>query len=148
MRRNQYIMIKVGQIYTVRVNNVASEFATSSGSTLPIIGVDLPITLLSKWTLDSTWIHDDEAWRGTLASISTSDRRYADSVREAVQDAMRGKSDNGLAASKGWMWLFSVREARVSRVHTVETDDFRDFSFRRQNRRCIQPYSYTYACFV
>ncbi|WVQ95416.1 hypothetical protein IAU59_002513 [Kwoniella sp. CBS 9459] len=99
----------------------ASEFAAQTGSNLPILGIDLPLPILCQMTLDTAWVNDDEAWRSLLAreSISNTDKRYADSVRDAVKSCKSSES-NGLASSissnaggpAGWMWLFSVREAK------------------------------------
>jgi translation initiation factor 2-alpha kinase 4 len=68
--------------------------------------VDLPLPLLSQLTLDSAWLVEEEIWRGILAGLKTAERTYADSVREAVKE--------GRLRGGGSMWLFSVREARVS----------------------------------
>nr|XP_019050908.1 PEK/GCN2 protein kinase [Kwoniella bestiolae CBS 10118]OCF29838.1 PEK/GCN2 protein kinase [Kwoniella bestiolae CBS 10118] len=103
----------------------ASDFALQTHSTLPILGVDLPPPMLCQMTLDTTWITDDEAWRSLLAKegISTGDRRYAETVRDAVKERKSGGTVNGTlgsgasggGAEKGssaWCWLFSVREAK------------------------------------
>ncbi|WVF67821.1 hypothetical protein IAT40_002582 [Kwoniella sp. CBS 6097] len=93
----------------------ASEFATRTGSKLPILGIDLPLPMLCQMTLDNAWVGDDEAWRSVLAkeAISNSDKRYADSVREAVRSLRSTNAlANGASSSSGWMWLFSVREAK------------------------------------
>ena len=89
---------------------VASEFAASTKSTLPIIGVDLAPSILAQMTLDTAWLIDDEAWRLLLTPFSTADRRYLESIKEAVVD---GK---GKAEGDGWVWLFSVRDAKVSLI--------------------------------
>ncbi|KAK8850742.1 hypothetical protein IAR55_004662 [Kwoniella newhampshirensis] len=118
----------------------ASEFASQTHSTLPILGVDLTLPLLCQMTLDTSWLSDDEVWRSLLAKegVSTGDRRYAEMVRDAVKErkggagisagglgvggpgaiggigggGATGGGGNGVGASGGWIWLFSVREAK------------------------------------
>nr|XP_019007722.1 PEK/GCN2 protein kinase [Kwoniella pini CBS 10737]OCF46503.1 PEK/GCN2 protein kinase [Kwoniella pini CBS 10737] len=97
----------------------ASEFALQTRSNLPILGVDLPLSMLCQMTFDTSWVNDDEAWRALLTreGISTGDRRYAETVRDAVKDRKLGGSANGstgssLNGSGDWCWLFSVREAK------------------------------------
>ncbi|WRT70924.1 uncharacterized protein IL334_007923 [Kwoniella shivajii] len=102
----------------------ASDFASQTNSTLPILGVDLPLPMLCQMTLDISWILDDEAWRGLLTKegVSTGDRRYAETVRDAIKERKSGGTANGTIGSGagngaekaniGWCWLFSVREAK------------------------------------
>ncbi|WWC65005.1 uncharacterized protein I303_107619 [Kwoniella dejecticola CBS 10117] len=97
----------------------ASDFALQTHSTLPILGVDLPLSMLCQMTFDTTWVNDDEAWRALLTKegISTGDRRYAETVRDAVKDRKSNGLSNGSAGGQaggngGWCWLFSVREAK------------------------------------
>lgn len=86
----------------------ADEFAASVKSTLPVIGVDLAPELLSSLAFDTGWITDDDAWRSlTHNALPTSERSYAEMVRRAVADHAKNPGGN--------VWLFSVREARVSR---------------------------------
>lgn len=85
-----------------------SEFATSTKSSLPIIAVDLPLPLLSRLTLHPEWVSDDEPFKSILASLATSERKYADTVREGVRKLVK---EDGC----GVFWLFGVREGRVSR---------------------------------
>lgn len=60
-------------------------------------------------TLEANWITDDEAWRTLTHSVlPNSERGYAAEVRRAV--AEHAKSPGGC------VWLFSVRDARVSEV--------------------------------
>lgn len=83
----------------------AADFATSVKSTLPVIGVDLSAEMLGAMTLDAGWVRDDEQWRAiTHPQLSTSERRYADQVRDAVREHA--------AASGGPVWLLGLREAR------------------------------------
>lgn len=83
----------------------ADDFATSVKSSLPVIGVDLSAEMLSAMTLETAWVRDDEQWRAiTHPQLPTSERRYADQVREAVREHA--------ATTGGPVWLFSVREAR------------------------------------
>ena len=85
--------------------------------------MDLPSTLLSSLTLNTEWINDDETWRTILANHFGDERKYMDQVREAVQKEIRGDIGhlNGSTGSSSfgvkknvWVWLFSVREAKVS----------------------------------
>ncbi|ODN77808.1 hypothetical protein L202_04931 [Cryptococcus amylolentus CBS 6039] len=90
----------------------ASDFAAQTQSTLPLLGVDLPPLLLCQMALDMAWIKDDEVWRTLLAKegIHAGDRRYAEAVREGVQQMRAGTKGNGSGGNDGWMWLFSVRD--------------------------------------
>ncbi len=90
-------------------------------SPLPIIAVDLPASLLSALTLDHTWLNEDEAWRGVLTGLPNSDKQYADAVREAVRTRGSNVANGGAVGggSVGWVWLFSVREFRVSRPRSL-----------------------------
>ncbi|WWC92548.1 uncharacterized protein L201_007507 [Kwoniella dendrophila CBS 6074] len=102
----------------------ASDFALQTHSTLPILGVDLPPSMLCQMTLDMSWMTDDEAWRSmmTKEGIATGDRRYAETVRDAVKERKAGGVANGQVGLGGgsgsdkgqgdWCWLFSVREAK------------------------------------
>lgn len=95
----------------------AVDFASTTRSPLPIIAVDLPASLLCSLALDHTWLTEDEAWRLVLAGVANADRRYAETVREAVRTRASGGGSAGVAGSSGgngWVWLFSVRETRVS----------------------------------
>ncbi|KAI9637172.1 kinase-like domain-containing protein [Dioszegia hungarica] len=81
----------------------AEEFATRVGTHLPVIAIDLEPALISRLTVSTAWVQDDEQWRGILAELRASERKYADTVRTAVKDAKGGN---------GWIWLFSVREGK------------------------------------
>ena len=72
----------------------ANEFATSTKSSLPVIGVDLPTQTLSQLTLDPAWITEDEEWRSLVSSLGVmgEDRRYMDNVREMVRATYFGSS--------------------------------------------------------
>lgn len=83
----------------------ATDFSASVKSSLPVIGVDLSAEMLSAMTLETTWVRDDDAWRSiTHPQLPTSERRYADQVRDAVREHQ--------STTGGPVWLFSVREAR------------------------------------
>ena len=82
----------------------ARDFATSVQSMLPVIGVDMPSEFLSQLAFDLGWIHDDDAWRTVLHTLPTSDRGYANHMREAVLDHCKNPGGN--------VWLFNVRDAR------------------------------------
>ncbi|ORX40873.1 kinase-like domain-containing protein [Kockovaella imperatae] len=89
----------------------ASEFAESTRSTLPIVGVDLAPSILAQMALESSWLSDEEAWRTLLAPFSTADRRYVESIRDAIVD-IKSKSEGD-----GWLWLFGVRDNKVGGLH-------------------------------
>ncbi len=100
-------MRRVGAKRVLTALTQADEFAANVQSALPIIAVDLAPDLLSSMTLESNWITDDEAWRTLTHSVlPNSERNYGAEVRRAV--AEHAKSPGGC------VWLFSVREARVS----------------------------------
>nr|ODN99778.1 PEK/GCN2 protein kinase [Cryptococcus depauperatus CBS 7855] len=92
----------------------AAEFAAQTKSSLPVLGIDLPPFLLCQLTLDTAWVHDDEAWRAILSKegIHPSDRRYADTIREGVLHMKANSMDSGNGNECSWMWLFSVRDNR------------------------------------
>ncbi|EAL17471.1 hypothetical protein CNBM1630 [Cryptococcus deneoformans B-3501A] len=114
----------------------ASDFATQTQSTLPVLGIDLPPLLICQLTLDTTWITDDEAWRSLLnkEGVHPGDRRYMESIREGVQQMKTGGGGNGgggggsgsggggvggvgiIGRENGWMWLFCVRDNKVDPV--------------------------------
>lgn len=83
------------------------EFALSTKSPLPILGVDLPLQRLSELTVHPEWVRSEERWKTILAELSPEDRKYADSVREGVQKLVK---EDGHTV----FWLFNVREGRVS----------------------------------
>lgn len=102
-------MRRVSAQQTTRVSALTSadEFAASVKSTLPVIGVDLAPELLSQLAFETGWITDDDAWRSlTHSALPNSERSYAEQVRRAVADHAKNPGGN--------VWLFSVREARVS----------------------------------
>jgi len=55
------------------------------------------------------WISDDEAWKATLAEHSMNDRKYAESIREAVRKIV--KEDGHYV-----FWLVGVREGKEGKV--------------------------------
>lgn len=118
--------------------HIASDFATQTQSTLPVLGIDLPPLLICQLTLDTAWITDDEAWRSLLnkEGVHAGDRRYMDSIREGVQQMRAGGGGTGVSGGggggggggsggggaggggsmgrdNGWVWLFSVRDSKV-----------------------------------
>lgn len=97
-------------IYQSVYYDKTSEFALSTRSTLPIIAVDLPLPLLSRLSLHPEWVHDDDPWKIILGGLATTERKYADQVREGVRKLVK---DEGC----GVFWLFGVREGRVSPLY-------------------------------
>lgn len=59
--------------------------------------------------LNTTWIADDEAWKDTLTNHSTSDRKYAETIRAAVRTIV--KEDGQYV-----FWLVGVREGKEGKV--------------------------------
>ena len=97
----------------------ATEFAQSTGTSLPVLACDLSSTLLSQLTLDAFWLNDDDAWRAVQANYFGEERRYLDIVRENAREGVRNRGWGGPVGNegrggKGWIWFFSVREGRVS----------------------------------
>jgi hypothetical protein len=58
---------------------------------------------------NTNWISDDEAWKATLAEHSMSDRKYAESIRDAVRKIV--KEDGQYV-----FWLVGVREGKEGKV--------------------------------
>lgn len=95
----------------------AAEFAASTGSTLPIIAVDMLPSVLSQMTVDTAWVHDEEAVRPFLANMTVKhDKEYLQAVVMAVRETIAESKKASLNASSGggngWLWLFCVRENR------------------------------------
>lgn len=116
----------------------ACAFLQSTTSTLPLIGVDLTTDLLSRMTNDTRWVNEDDAWRALTSEMHGESRKYADSVRQAVQahkaaggaaqkenggpglghshghghGAGSGSAAAGQGGGGGWLWLYCVREAK------------------------------------
>jgi len=84
-------------------------FLQSIKSTLPVIAVDMPGSILAQLALQSSWIADDEAWRPILADPAITDRKYADTTREAVRKMVKEDGHDVF-------WLFGVREGREGKV--------------------------------
>lgn len=119
------------------VLRTVNDFASTVGSLIPILGVDLSAQSCHHLSLDTSWITDDELWRGILGGVQGEERKYYEVVRDQVQhEVLAHKSNvNGSTGSGGiggvggvgvsaigggggkelkWVWLFSVREGRVS----------------------------------
>lgn len=83
----------------------AHDFALSVKSSLPVLGVDLPTDLLSRISHETGWVNSGDEWRSAvLSSLPTSERHYAEQVRDAVKAHQKHPGGN--------LWLFSVRDAR------------------------------------
>jgi len=87
-------------------------FLQSIKSTLPVIAVDMPGTILAQLALQSSWIADDEAWRPILTDSAMTDRKYADTIREAVRKIVKEDGHDVF-------WLFGVREGKVGRFYSI-----------------------------
>lgn len=60
------------------------EFATAAKTTLPVLGVDLPSAVLAQLALTpENWVHDDAAWRSTLAILGN-ERQLGEALRSAL----------------------------------------------------------------
>jgi hypothetical protein len=55
------------------------------------------------------WITEDDAWKATLAESSINDRKYAESIRDAVRKIIQEDSQY-------IFWLFGVREGKGGKV--------------------------------
>ena len=84
-------------------------FLQSARSTLPVIAVDLPSSMLAQLVVNTNWISDDEVWKATLSEHSMNDRKYAESIREAVRKIV--KEDGQYV-----FWLVGVREGKEGKV--------------------------------
>lgn len=69
------------------------------GTHLPILAIDLDSALISRLTLSSAWINDDEQWRLVLSELRSSERKYADMVRSAVRDMVDTAAGGGVGGS-------------------------------------------------
>ncbi|KAI6125176.1 kinase-like domain-containing protein [Pisolithus croceorrhizus] len=69
------------------------------------IVVDVPTTVFDTLVRNSNWIHDDEAWKAVVASMSSLQSAYSHQVREAVA---RRKADG-----HPFVILYAVREERM-----------------------------------
>jgi translation initiation factor 2-alpha kinase 4 len=84
-------------------------FLQSAKSTLPVIAVDIPATSLAQLSLHTAWVMDDEAWKAALAEPGFEDRKYAETIREAVRKTIKEENQYVL-------WLVGVREGKEGKV--------------------------------
>lgn len=70
--------------------------------------------MLAQLALYTTWITDDDAWKSTLAESSLNDRKYAESIRDAVRKIVR---EDGQYV----FWIVGVREGREGKVSPGRT---------------------------
>lgn len=119
-----------------------NDFASTVGSSIPILGVDLSASQCHQLSADTAWITDDELWRGFLGGVQGEERKYYEVVRDQVYNEVVGSrtalagstgsgSGSGVSGLQGvgggigggaagggrelkWVWLFSVREGKVS----------------------------------
>jgi translation initiation factor 2-alpha kinase 4 len=114
----------------------ARAFLQSTTSTLTLFGVDLDTGLLSRMSLNTQWLLEEEAWRAMTHDLHGDDRKYAEEVRKAVKEykvqvAAANRETGGLGGSHSygyssvstagttgaaggteWCWLYCVREAK------------------------------------
>lgn len=74
-----------------------------------MIAVDLPSSTLAQLALNTTWITDDDAWKLSLAESAMHDRKYAETIRDAVKKIV--KEDGQYV-----FWLVGVREGKEGKV--------------------------------
>jgi translation initiation factor 2-alpha kinase 4 len=79
-----------------------------------VIAVDLPSLTLAHLALNTGWITDDEAWKQVLADPAVDDRKYAETIREAVRKIVKEESQSVI-------WLFGVREGKEGKVRQFES---------------------------
>ena len=84
-------------------------FLQSARSKLPVIAVDLPSSTLAHLALSPAWITDDEAWKQVLTDPAVDDRKYAETIREAVRKIVKEENQSVI-------WLFGVREGKDGKV--------------------------------
>lgn len=65
--------------------------------------------MLAQLVLNSNWISDYEAWKSALMEHSMNDRKYAETIREAVRKIV--KEDGQYV-----FWLVGVREGKEGKV--------------------------------
>jgi translation initiation factor 2-alpha kinase 4 len=90
-------------------NGKIQDFLTSTRSTLPVIAVDVPASILAQLAINTSWITEDEAWKAVLTDPAIDDRKYAETVREGVRKLVKDENQNVI-------WLFGVREGKEGKV--------------------------------
>ncbi|CAL1710511.1 unnamed protein product [Somion occarium] len=79
---------------------------TITQSGIPVLGVDVPLTVFEDMCKNTSWVTDEDAWKILVAGFPPQHTPYAHQVREAV---LKRKAD-GLK----FIILFAVREERAA----------------------------------
>ncbi|KAI0077507.1 Serine/threonine-protein kinase [Panus rudis PR-1116 ss-1] len=75
-------------------------------SGMPILGVDVPITVFEEMSKNTSWITDEDAWKTLVSGFPPQHTPYAHQVRDSV---FRRKADGCK-----FLILFAVREERAA----------------------------------
>lgn len=92
-----------------------NDFVSTTKTPLPVLAVDIPAHMLAQLGLTSDWIREDEAWKAMLHVMVGQERSYVESLRTTVREYAAKRSGR----VGGWLWLYSLREGKVSCQHTV-----------------------------
>ncbi|TFK64222.1 kinase-like protein [Pluteus cervinus] len=95
----------VKHIFGDRAYATAVEMKQAMSQGMPFIAVDVPPNVFEMMTRSSTWITDDEVWKGIVSAFPPGSGPYAQQIREAVA--------KWKAEKKNWVILNAVREDRV-----------------------------------
>jgi eukaryotic translation initiation factor 2-alpha kinase 4 len=75
-------------------------------SSMPLVALDVPITVFEEMSKNTNWIGDDTTWRLVLTGFPPQQSAYAHQIRDAVVK----KKNDGCK----FLILFAVKEERAS----------------------------------
>ena len=71
-----------------------------------MLGLDLPSTVFDILSRGDQWVTDDEVWRAVVAGLASSERGYANQIRDVV---LRRKEEGAK-----FLMLYAVKEDRLA----------------------------------